>query len=75
MSSRCRVLHRKCWKRASDPVTSVGGRGGGCPRSSGPPRFRSDAGYGAVVALVGSYMSDLRCLGPGCLDYHELIVH
>ena len=37
--------------------------------------FRSDGGYGAVAALIGSYTSDLGCLVPGCLDYHELIFH
>ena len=51
------------------------GCGGGCPRPSGPPCFRSDGGYGAVAALVGPYTSELGCLVPGCLDYHELICH
>ena len=35
----------------------------------------SDGGYGAVAALVGSYMADLGCLVPGCLDYHKLMFH
>ena len=71
MPARCRVLHRKFWKRASDPVTFR--RQTWRRVSSDPPRIRSDGGYGAVAALVGSYMSDLGCLVPGCLDYHELI--
>ena len=42
---------------------------------SGPPRYRSGGGYGAVAALVGPYTSELGWLVPGYLDYHELIFH
>ena len=41
----------------------------------GPPRFHSDGGYGAVVALAGPCMAELGWLVPGYLDYHELIFH
>ena len=40
---------------------------------SGPPRFRSDGGDGAVAALAGSRMATLGWLFPGWLSYDGLI--
>ena len=41
--------------------------------AAGPPRFRSDGGYGAVAALAGSYAATLGWLVPSLLNYDELI--
>ena len=54
---------------------SGGGGGGGCPRPSGPPRFRSDGGDGAVAVLTGSRYGYIRLAASGLAELRWTYFH